>query len=75
MSFEDFLEAIVPEYDREKVYASDVKKLVSWFNTLTDKAPEVLVEEITTQEEAETKDKKSDTSKEESSKKNDEEAS
>lgn len=71
----NFLEAIVPEYDREKVYASDVKKLVSWFNTLTDKAPEVLVEEITTQEEAETKDKKSDTSKEESSKKNDEEAS
>jgi len=37
-----FLEEIVPEYDREKVYASDVKKLVNWFNLLLKKAPEVL---------------------------------
>ncbi len=36
------LEDIVPEYDRDKVYASDVKKLVSWFNLLLDKAPETL---------------------------------
>jgi len=36
------LEDIVPEYDREKVYASDVKKLVNWFNLLLDKAPDTL---------------------------------
>merc|ERR1712065_53048 len=36
------LEDIVPEYDREKVYASDVKKLVNWFNLLLDKSPETL---------------------------------
>lgn len=36
------LEDIVPEYDREKVYASDVKKLVNWFNLLLVKAPDTL---------------------------------
>ncbi|MEM1135251.1 MAG: DUF5606 domain-containing protein [Bacteroidota bacterium] len=40
-----FLETIVPEYDRDKVYASDVKKLVNWYNTLITKLPEVLIEE------------------------------
>jgi hypothetical protein len=40
-----FLEEIVPEYDREKVYASDVKKLVNWFNALLEKAPTVFDKE------------------------------
>jgi hypothetical protein len=29
-----FLESILPDYDREKVYVSDIKKLVSWYNIL-----------------------------------------
>lgn len=29
-----FLEAVLPDYDREKVYPSNVKKLISWYNIL-----------------------------------------
>ncbi|MBR4229325.1 MAG: DUF5606 domain-containing protein [Bacteroidales bacterium] len=28
------LEAVLPDYDRERVHASDVKKLFSWYNIL-----------------------------------------
>lgn len=62
-----FLEEIVPEYDRDKVYASDVKKLVNWFNTLLVKAPSVFEEpESAAEEENESKeDDKAEQSKEE----------
>lgn len=30
----NYLEEILPDYDREKVYPSDVKKLISWYNLL-----------------------------------------
>lgn len=30
------MEDILPDYDRERVYVSDIKKLVNWFNILTD---------------------------------------
>lgn len=29
-----FLESVLPDYDREKVYPSNVKKLISWYNIL-----------------------------------------
>jgi len=29
-----FMEEILPEYDKERVYVSDMKKLVQWYNTL-----------------------------------------
>jgi hypothetical protein len=29
-----FMEKILPTYDHERVYLSDIKKLVSWYNTL-----------------------------------------
>lgn len=29
-----YFEEIVPEYDRDKVYPSDVKKVISWYNQL-----------------------------------------
>jgi hypothetical protein len=29
-----FLESILPDYDRERVYVSDIKKLVQWYNIL-----------------------------------------
>ena len=31
-----FMEKILPNYDRERVYLSDIKKLVSWYNTLLE---------------------------------------
>lgn len=38
----DFLETIVPEFDTEKVYPSDVKKLINWYQILVKECPEVL---------------------------------
>ncbi len=32
-----YLEEVLPDYSRESVYASDVKKLVSWYNLLVEK--------------------------------------
>lgn len=37
-----FLKHVLPNYDENQVYPSDVKKLVSWYNTLLKEAPEVL---------------------------------
>jgi hypothetical protein len=35
-AFKDYMEAIVPSYDRDKVYVSDMKKLVRWFGILEE---------------------------------------
>ena len=43
-----FLAHILPDYDRERVYVSDIKKIVSWYQIVYQFAPELLVE---TQEE------------------------
>lgn len=37
-----FMKHIVPEYDQSRVYVSDIKKLISWYNILYKEAPEVL---------------------------------
>jgi hypothetical protein len=29
-----YFEEVVPDYDREKVYVSDIKKILSWYNLL-----------------------------------------
>ena len=31
-----YFEAILPNYDKEKVYASDIKKIISWYNLLIE---------------------------------------
>jgi hypothetical protein len=31
-----FFEEILPNYDKERVYVSDMKKVVTWYNTLLD---------------------------------------
>ncbi len=31
-----FLEKVLPDYDRNRVYVSDIKKLVTWYNTLLE---------------------------------------
>jgi len=33
----DYFEEILPEYDKERVYGSDVKKVISWYNLLNEK--------------------------------------
>lgn len=37
-----FLQHVLPEYDRERVYVSDIKKLVGWYKILLQYAPEAL---------------------------------
>ncbi len=37
----DFMAAAVPDYDRERVRVSDIKKLVSWYSILRQYAPEL----------------------------------
>jgi Domain of unknown function (DUF5606) len=40
-----FLKSVLPEYDEDRVYVSDIKKLVKWYSTILKYAPEVFDEE------------------------------
>jgi len=31
------LKSVLPDYDEERVYVSDIKKMVNWYNLLVDK--------------------------------------
>jgi len=33
-ALKEFMEKVLPEYDRNRVYVSDIKKIVSWYGTL-----------------------------------------
>ena len=39
-----FLRSVLPEYDDDRVYVSDIKKLVKWYGILLQFAPEVFTE-------------------------------
>ena len=39
-----FLKSVLPEYDQDRVYVSDIKKLVKWYGILHAYAPEVFIE-------------------------------
>ncbi len=45
-----FLGEIVPEFDEERVYASDIKKIIIWYNILTEHYSEIFVVEEATKE-------------------------
>lgn len=51
----DFLGEMLPEFDREKVYPSDIRKLVVWYSLLAKHAPEKFIEEVKETAAAETK--------------------
>lgn len=40
----DFMAEVLPGYDTEKVYLSDIKKLINWYNILTKQMPEIFEE-------------------------------
>lgn len=42
--YQAFMKHILPEFDADRVYASDVKKLISWYHILRKECPEVLEE-------------------------------
>lgn len=37
-----FLKHVLADYDEDRVYVSDIKKLVTWYNLITKICPEVL---------------------------------
>lgn len=59
----EFLIDILPDYDEERVYPSDIKKVFQWYNILLkagliDAEEEKVIEEITEEEESVDKDDK-----------------
>ncbi len=48
-----FLAHILPDYDRERVYVSDIKKIVNWYGIVYRWAPELLAPEETAEAAAE----------------------
>lgn len=40
-----FLKHVLPDYDENKVYPSDIKKLISWYKIIKAEAPEVFEEQ------------------------------
>jgi len=44
-----FLQHVMPEHDPERVYVSDIKKIISWYNLLIREVPELFenIEETT----------------------------
>jgi DNA-binding PadR family transcriptional regulator len=40
-----FLKSVLPEYDEDRVYVSDIKKLVRWYEIIFKYAPEILTKE------------------------------
>ena len=49
-----FMKSILPEYDEDRVYVSDIKKLVKWYGLITKYAPEILKAGDSTQETGDT---------------------
>lgn len=37
IKLEEYFFEVLPNYDEDRVYASDIKKIVQWYNILTDK--------------------------------------
>lgn len=59
-----YFEVIIPDYDRDKVYHSDMKKVIKWFNYLNERGyltapePEEKTEEAKAVEEIKAEEKK-----------------
>jgi hypothetical protein len=41
-----FLKSVLPEYDESRVYVSDIKKLVKWYQIILQQVPEILTAPI-----------------------------
>jgi hypothetical protein len=50
-----FLKSVLPDYDEERVYVSDIKKLVKWYGILLEYAPEIFTDEDAKEVEEEVK--------------------
>ena len=41
-----FLKSVLPDYDENRVYVSDIKKLIKWYSLILQYTPEILEEKI-----------------------------
>ena len=48
---EAFFFDVFQDYDEERVYPSDIKKVIQWYNILVEKSPEVFTDETPATEE------------------------
>ncbi|SHO63812.1 DUF5606 domain-containing protein [Algoriphagus zhangzhouensis] len=51
-----FMKHVLPDVDEDRVYTSDIKKLISWYKIIRIQAPEVLQESEESSEETEEKE-------------------
>lgn len=51
-----YFETILPTYDKEKVYASDVKKMINWYNLLIENNIDFETEEEETKDDGKSED-------------------
>ncbi len=54
----EFLDAVLPDFDRSRVYVSDIKKIINWYNSLSEHFPEAFDEAAESDEEGSTVDAK-----------------
>lgn len=47
-----FIKSVLPEYDEDRVYVSDIKKLVKWYEILLKYTPEIIKGETKEEEKA-----------------------
>lgn len=40
-----FMKSVLPEFDEDRVYTSDIKKLIKWYELIIKYAPEILKED------------------------------
>jgi len=50
-----YMESVLPNYDKERVYVSDIKKVISWYNLLIEKEMLDFTEVFTKEEESDIK--------------------
>ena len=51
-----FMKSVLPEYDENRVYVSDIKKLVRWYTTLLKFVPEIFAPAKTEEKSTDTKE-------------------
>lgn len=56
--YKNFMEGVLPDFDQDRVYVSDIKKLVNWYNSLIDH--KILIPENIKAEELEEKEDKTE---------------
>jgi len=45
-----FMKSVLPEFDEDRVYTSDIKKLIKWYGIIGKYAPEILTAQAETKE-------------------------